>query len=90
MTIDIDKYMVRDFKRILYEDFEKRVFKTYEGHSVNFYKLPKEDFKYIVCIMMECYESGARACVDEINRDADRQVAEAQNRAIKKVLKGKY
>lgn len=90
MKVDLDKYLVVDLKKIILEDAEQRIFKTYDGYAMAFDDLSKDDRRYIIRLMCECYESGARRCVNEINRDADRQVAEAQNRAIKKILKGKY
>ena len=90
MTINLDKYIVKDVISILFENKDARITQTYDGFNLDFDALTKEERNYIGRLMYEAYMQGAKRAVDLFNRNEERKAQQAQKRAIDKILKGNY
>lgn len=78
--------MISDLEPILFvEGSNLKTFRTIDGYTP-----AKEARRYIVRIMTDAYKAGLHRVVTELNKEADREVAEAQKKAINKLLKMKY
>ena len=90
MTIDLNKYITKDIKSILFEHQDDQVLKPCDGYKMDLDKLSQEERRYLVSVVFEAYIKGATRCVDVFNKGEERKARQAQDRAIKKILNGKY
>ena len=90
MTIQIDKYIVKDIMSIMFEDKEARITHEYDGHHFDIDALATEDRIYIGRLMYESYIKGAQRTIEMLNRNEERKAQQAQKRALDKILKGEY
>ena len=90
MTIQIDKYIVKDIMSIMFEDKEARITQVYGGHRFDIDALTREDLIYIGRLMYESYIKGAQRTIEMLNRNEERKAQQAQKRALDKILKGEY
>lgn len=85
-NIDIKKEdMLTDLEPILFVGGDLKTFRTIEGYTPT-----EEQRRYLVRIMIDAYRAGLHRVVTELNKEADREVAKAQKKAIDQILKMKY
>lgn len=89
MTIELD-HLVDDIIGIMFEDLDTRIMKEHEGSRIDWQALTEGERKCLTNMVYNAYQMGAKRVCDAINEDADRQVKRAQDKALKKILKGKY
>ena len=94
MTIQIDKYIVKDIMSLMFKDRDARIPQVYDGHSFDIDALPSEDRIYIGRLMYESYIKGAKRTIEMLNRNEERKAQQAQkrafDRAMKQIKKGDY
>jgi hypothetical protein len=52
--------------------------------------LPEDERNRVRNLAVDSYFTGVQDVIDELNRRAGREVEDAQNRAIEKILKGDF
>ena len=78
--------MISDLEPILFvEGSNLKTFRTIDGYTP-----AREARHYLVTIMLDAYKAGLHRVVTELNKEADREVAKAQKKAINQILKMKY
>lgn len=78
--VDVNKFIVKDLRAILFD--ENQDFKEIIGHWL------EDDAEVYICVAaIQAYYAGAERVVTELNRQADREVLEAQTKAIRKLMK---
>lgn len=76
------KDMIDDLEPILFEGRDHNTFRTIDGYT------PVEaDRHYLIKIMIDAYLAGLHRAIDEMNKEADREVSRAQTKAIRKLMK---
>lgn len=89
MTIELD-HLVDDIIGIMFEDLDTRLMKEFEGSRIDWKALTEGQRRCLTRMVYDAYQMGAKRVCEAINEDADRQVKRAQDKALKKILNGKY
>lgn len=75
-------HMIDDLESILFEGRDHSTFRTIGGYT------PVEaERHYLIRIMTDAYTAGLQRVVTELNKEADREVAQAQKKAVKQLMK---
>lgn len=69
------------------DDLESVLFDGNAFRTVDGYAPPKEARHYLITVAYEAYLAGLHRLETELNRQADREVSEAQTKAIRKLMK---
>jgi hypothetical protein len=76
------KHMIEDLEPILFEGRNHSIFRTIDGCT------PVEaERQYLIRIMTDAYKAGLYRAVDEMNKEAEREVSRAQTKATRKLMK---
>lgn len=78
------EYILKDLEPILCEGSRKAL-KTRNGYTP-----PEEARYYLIALAHDAYMAGAHRVETELNRQADKEVADAQRKAAKKLMKMTY
>lgn len=90
MNINLDKHIVKDIPGLMFKNLETYEMREYEGLQLDWNALNKEDRRYIVYLVYTAYLEGAERVVEQINKGEERERRQAQDRAIRKIMKGEY
>ena len=72
------------------DDLEAILFDGNTLRTVDGYTPPKEARRYLITVAYDAYIAGLHRLETELNKEADREVAKAQKKAIDQILKMKY
>lgn len=88
MIIKLDKYIRRDLDRVLFEKGEHMgKLKERADHRPDKESLSEPEWLYLIDLTREAYISGAERVCTELNKRADAEVREAQEKAERRIYR---
>lgn len=85
-TIDITRFINKDLEKVIFEKSKKdNQLKERDNYKPYKSDFTKEEWWYFLHTLHDAYVAGANRVCAELNRQADREVYEAQKRAEQRI-----
>ena len=85
-TIDITRHINKDLEKVIFEKSKKDIqLKEREGYKPYVSDISEKAWYYFIHTLHDAYIAGAERVCTELNKQADREVYEAQKRAEQRI-----
>lgn len=85
-TIDVTRYINKDLEKVIFEKSKKDIqLKEREGYKPYVSDISEKAWYYFIHTLHDAYIAGAERVCTELNKQADREVYEAQKRAEQRI-----
>ena len=85
-TIDVTRYINKDLEKVIFEKSKKDIqLKEREGYKPYVSDISEKAWYYFIHTLHDAYIAGANRVCAELNKQADREVYEAQKRAEQRI-----
>ena len=87
-TIDVTRHINKDLEKVIFEKSKKDIqLKEREGYKPYVSDISEKAWYYFIHTLHDAYIAGAERVCTELNKQADREVYEAQKRAEQRMYK---
>lgn len=85
-TIDVTRHINKDLEKVIFEKSKNDIqLKEREGYKPYVSDISEKDWYYFIHTLHDAYIAGANRVCNELNKQADREVYEAQKRAEQRI-----